>query len=299
MTKNNLVEKVLSGVKNFAGKTFLYTSLIAAPLIYSSNANAQAPKDKFVEGAKVNVISPSGGLLEGETIKAHGNWYFVVDDKENKSNPLGVVLAHAESSDRIGSYSAGNIRFKPNLYFTPEQAKDSSETVAGRIELKEEGAFAVDGKETKEIIEKADAKGGGTLFVTKIGNQELLVPLNAMTLNGKQYFMPYLASEKDSAVAKGKKTNFASIPLVDKEGNSTNQIVEYDGDVSLANPNDIYSWKLDESKSTKEIIENSELLKKLIVKNGYPASEENILQTGECKKFLQYNEEEKAAPEEK
>ncbi len=148
MTKNNLVKKVLSGAKNFA----LGASLIVAPLIYSGSANAQT-KDKFVEGAKISVLSPSGGIVQGEMQKIHNHWYSVINDQENKSNnTLGIALVDGETLDRVGSYAGGNILFKPNLYFIPEQAKDSSGNVAGRIELQGQGVFAADGKETKKII---------------------------------------------------------------------------------------------------------------------------------------------------
>ena len=290
MTKNDLVKKILN-----AGKTFaLGASLIAAPLIYSSNANAQT-KDKFVEGAKISVISPSGGIVQGEMQKIHNHWYSVIDDAENKqSNPLGIALVDGETLDRVGSYAGGNILFKPNLYFIPEQAKDSSGTVAGRIELKGEGVFAADGKETKKIIEESSKPGESTLLIAKVGSQELLVPLYGITLSGSTYFVPFLSSKKDSLVESGKKLNFASVPTSDKEGFATKQIVEYDGDVSLANPNDVYNWKLDESRSTKEIFENAELLKKLLFDKNYPSSDIKVSQnTGECKTFLQYNEEEK------
>ncbi|MEK6823496.1 MAG: hypothetical protein AABY06_00530 [Nanoarchaeota archaeon] len=295
MTKNNLVKKVLSGAKNFA----FGASLFALPLLYSSNANAQT-KDKFVEGAKISVLSPSGGIVQGEMQKIHNHWYSVVDDKENKANNvLGIALVDGETLDRVGSYTGGNILFKPNLYFIPEQAKDSAGNVAGRIELQGQGVFAADGKKTKEIIEESSKPGENTLYIAKIGNQELLIPLYGITLSGSTYFVPFLPSKNDSLVESGKKLNFASIPTSDKKGHSTKQIVEYDGDVSLANPEDVYTWKLDESRSTKDIYENAELLKKLLVDGTYPSSELKISQnTGECKKFLQYTEEENAEEKE-
>ncbi len=294
MTKNKLVKKVLSGAK----KVVLGAGILGASLIYSNNVNAQT-KDKFVEGAKISVLTPGGGLVEGEMQKIHGSWYSAIDDKDNKSNSLGIALVHGETMDRVGSYGGDNIVFKPNLYFLPEQAKDSSGVVAGRIELKSTGPFSVDGKKTGEIIEKSSKDGENTLYITKIGNQELLVPLYGIKLSATEFFMPFLPKDQDSLVASGKKLNFASIPSKDKEGHPSKQIVEYDGDVSLANPKDVYIWKLDETKSNKEIIENSDLLKKLMIKENYPPKEKSNMNTGECSKFLKYEEEEKEQKEEK
>ncbi len=300
MTKNNLVKKVLSGAKKRFFNYALPTALAIGSAFYSNNVNAQKA-DKFVEGAKISVLSPSGGIVQGEMQKIHNHWYSAIDDQENKSNnSLGIALVDGETLDRVGSYGGGNIVFKPNLYFIPEQAKDSSGTVAGRIELQGEGVFAADGKETKKIIEESSKPGENTLYIAKIGNTELLVPLYGITLSGTTYFVPFLSSKDDSLVESGKKLNFSAVPISDKDGHPTKQIVEYDGDVSLANPNDIYSWKLDESRSNKEIFENSDLLKKLMVNKNYPSNENKISQnTGECKKFLKYDEEEKEQEKEK
>lgn len=300
MTKNSLVKKVLSGAKKRFFNYALPTALAIGSAFYSNNVNAQKA-DKFVEGAKISVLSPSGGIVQGEMQKIHNHWYSAIDDQENKANnSLGIALVDGETLDRVGSYGGGNILFKPNLYFIPEQAKDSSGAVAGRIELQGEGVFAADGKETKKIIEESSKPGENTLYIAKIGNTELLVPLYGITLSGTTYFVPFLSSKDDSLVESGKKLNFSAVPISDKDGHPTKQIVEYDGDVSLANPNDIYSWKLDESRSNKEIYENADLLKKLMVNKNYPSNENKISQnTGECKKFLKYDEEEKEQEKEK
>ena len=235
MTKNNLVKKILNAGKKVAGKTFLYGSLITAPFLYSSNANAQ-----------VSTLNEKGSalgtkVLQKDMLNAYDIPGYVVIDKSDKDKtPIETVKVYPTFSTM-----RGNNELIPRIVFGTEKAQ---------IDGKDADVFKyTSDNDTKKNIEDLFVKKGeGGGLITLSATEAQTAGFHTITTdNGTFIYFPIdstnnLGDEMKEKIKKGKNIGVifpADNMVIYEDINPKDRSIEY----LVGMPNKLFLLNLDEN----------------------------------------------------
>lgn len=291
MTKKTLLNKLWNGAK----KTAAVAGLIAAPLLYSNNANAQ--NVKFEEGQTVQVKDPHGGVTQAPVLNIHGIYYFEIKDQNGGNSKLWV----AETCPRIYSYGNNEPTYTKGLVLKEQLAKfkdkeNGDEKNVGELKLTPKGKLGINGPKMNELIQKEEASSN--LGVTNMSDKGRVTGIYTIVINGHENFVPYMNNKTmENLVLDGTNpkdvADFMGLPVKDSKGVYTDQGIDTYGNVSLGNANDGFIFVADSSESVKAYMNPDSLVKFLRV-SGYPDNSTitNLKQTGQVVDFGEWEERE-------
>ena len=214
MTKNNLVKKILNSGKKFAGKAFLYGSLIASPLIYS-NVNAQTggkPEEAQTFGTAV-----VGGVPAKVSLSEYLGTSFLSVPTDDKTNELGrefYPFLTLRGKDAKGKDTTNIVSWKTRDGKMEELKSDVvylPKKIEGKylIKLKNDGTLGIKPTDSK-TSKDADAISGKTNYES--GKVEDVIRTVKFPGENKAYYLFYRDHAVDSAgVSNGKKTPFTFV----------------------------------------------------------------------------------------
>ncbi len=299
MTKNNLVKKVLNGVK----KAVVYSALTALPFIYSGKAGAQNQDYQKVD---FQILTTTGEIRNAQKIDLHGNEYIVVERDATRvdSGKPNYEIWPLPACGYGNEIKPGAIvKIKPGLIYLPQLVKldeHEKDENADQVTLNPKGNFPMPGKPMST----------GNTLITGESN-----PIDPSSLENKiysikvgiaqeEFFYPFYPFYENTDLNQvnpaqaGQKLNFIFVPV--NSGNNKKQpvverFIDYKGNFNFQYENNIWEWVLDSANSDKEMIKDLEFLAKVCVNSNYDKPTENQ-NTGEV---IKLGEWEYKAPKEK
>jgi len=247
MTKNNLVTKILNGAEKFAGKTFLYGSLIAAPLIYS-NVNAQVST-----ASALNEKGSAAGtkVLQKDMLNAYDIPGYVIIENiaEKQKNKKEVQKPAIESLRVYPTFSTmrGNNKLIPRLVYAPVKAQAEGQ----EVDVLKYRTNEKDKKNIEDLFMKK-GEGGGVIVLNETEAQA--AGFHTITTdNGTFVYFPLdekentLDDEGKQKVEKGKRIGaiFPADKMVIYEDIRPDRTVEY----LVGNPNQVYWLDLNDNET--------------------------------------------------